>query len=328
MPTAEITPQTTPVIVIAGPTASGKSGLALALAERLDGIIINADPMQVYREIPILAAAPSAEDCAKVPHRLYGIYDAATRGNVVDWLELCKKEIADTRKQQKTPIVVGGTGMYLEALIKGVTPVPETPAAVRKQIAAIEQEQGLAALYELVAQHDPQTANRLSQNDTTRIRRATEIWLHTGKPLSYWHTVPLINTFSPHEFFCIRIKPPRDILDSRIRLRFDLMMQQGALNEAKVLITRNLPDLLPAMRALGVQELKAFINGACTLEEAVEQAKLHSRQYAKRQETWFNNRFEPDACLNGCFCKDSADAKIFVNETVDNLKKRYKILAK
>ena len=198
--------QTSEIIVIAGPTASGKSGLALALAERLDGVVINADSMQVYRDIPILAAAPSASDCSRVPHRLYGIYDASVHGNVVDWLELCKAEIAAARARNKTPVIVGGTGMYIEALTEGVTPIPETPGAIRSQIA-------------------------LLQKDATRLRRAAEIWLHTGKPLSYWHTVPLIKNFAPQDFFRIYIKPPRDILDARARIRFDLMMQQGALKE-------------------------------------------------------------------------------------------------
>ena len=373
--------QTSEIIVIAGPTASGKSGLALALAERLDGVVINADSMQVYRDIPILAAAPSASDCSRVPHRLYGIYDASVHGNVVDWLELCKAEIATARARNKTPVIVGGTGMYIEALTEGVTPIPETPGAIRSQIALLQKEQGLAAVYDLVAKNDPETAARLSPNDATRLRRAAEIWLHTGKPLSYWHTVPLIKNFAPQDFFRIYIKPPRDILDARARIRFDLMMQQGALKEVQELAARNLPDSLPAMRALGVQELKAFLNGQTSL------AKLHTRQYAKRQSTWFNNRFSPDLVFPGCFktsaptggfptndaesdkfasdsssgsnlelngsagnkpapgssagsnrfvaegithrfAADSSVSKNFVDEVVDNLKKRYKMLAK
>ena len=376
--------QTSEIIVIAGPTASGKSALALALAERLDGVVINADSMQVYRDIPILAAAPSASDCSRVPHRLYGIYDASVRGNVVDWLELCKAEIAAARARNKTPVIVGGTGMYIEALTEGVTPIPETPGAIRSQIALLQKEQGLAAVYDLVAKNDPETAARLSPNDATRLRRSAEIWLHTGKPLSYWHTVPLIKNFAPQDFFRIYIKPPRDILDARARIRFDLMMQQGALKEVQELAARN---SLPAMRALGVQELKAFLNGQTSLEEAVELAKLHTRQYAKRQSTWFNNRFSPDLVFPGCFktsaptggfptndaesdkfasdsssgsnlelngsagnkpapgssagsnrfvaegithrfAADSSVSKNFVDEVVDNLKKRYKMLAK
>ena len=379
--------QTSEIIVIAGPTASGKSGLALALAERLDGVVINADSMQVYRDIPILAAAPSASDCSRVPHRLYGIYDASVHGNVVDWLELCKAEIATARARNKTPVIVGGTGMYIEALTEGVTPIPETPGAIRSQIALLQKEQGLAAVYDLVAKNDPETAARLSPNDATRLRRAAEIWLHTGKPLSYWHTVPLIKNFAPQDFFRIYIKPPRDILDARARIRFDLMMQQGALKEVQELAARNLPDSLPAMRALGVQDVKAFLNGQTSLEEAVELAKLHTRQYAKRQSTWFNNRFSPDLVFPGCFktsaptggfptndaesdkfasdsssgsnlelngsagnkpapgssagsnrfvaegithrfAADSSVSKNFVDEVVDNLKKRYKMLAK
>ena len=277
--------------------------------------------------------------------------------------------------------------MYIEALTEGVTPIPETPGAIRSQIALLQKEQGLAAVYDLVAKNDPETAARLSPNDATRLRRAAEIWLHTGKPLSYWHTVPLIKNFAPQDFFRIYIKPPRDILDARARIRFDLMMQQGALKEVQELAARNLPDSLPAMRALGVQELKAFLNGQTSLEEAVELAKLHTRQYAKRQSTWFNNRFSPELVFPDCFetsaptgrfptndaesdkfasnsssgsnlelnssagnkpapgssagsnrfaaegithrfAADSSVSKNFVDEVVDNLKKRYKMLAK
>ena len=376
-----------PLVILAGPTAVGKTDLSIQLAKRIGGAIISADSMQVYRDIPILAAAPSASDCSRVPHRLYGIYDASVHGNVVDWLELCKAEIATARARNKTPVIVGGTGMYIEALTEGVTPIPETPGAIRSQIALLQKEQGLAAVYDLVAKNDPETAARLSPNDATRLRRAAEIWLHTGKPLSYWHTVPLIKNFAPQDFFRIYIKPPRDILDARARIRFDLMMQQGALKEVQELAARNLPDSLPAMRALGVQELKAFLNGQTSLEEAVELAKLHTRQYAKRQSTWFNNRFSPDLVFPGCFktsaptggfptndaesdkfasdsssgsnlelngsagnkpapgssagsnrfvaegithrfAADSSVSKNFVDEVVDNLKKRYKMLAK
>ena len=388
--------QTSEIIVIAGPTASGKSGLALALAERLDGVVINADSMQVYRDIPILAAAPSASACSRVPHRLYGIYDASVHGNVVDWLELCKAEIAAARARNKTPVIVGGTGMYIEALTEGVTPIPETPGAIRSQIALLQKEQGLAAVYDLVAKNDPETAARLSPNDATRLRRAAAIWYSPAsrvpaRVLPHGCSPRLcrnaVQNFAPQDFFRIYIKPPRDILDARARIRFDLMMQQGALKEVQELAARNLPDSLPAMRALGVQELKAFLNGQTSLEEAVELAKLHTRQYAKRQSTWFNNRFSPDLVFPGCFktsaptggfptndaesdkfasdsssgsnlelngsagnkpapgssagsnrfvaegithrfAADSSVSKNFVDEVVDNLKKRYKMLAK
>lgn len=312
--------QTPEIIVIAGPTASGKSALAMALAEELDGVVINADSMQVYRDIPILAAAPSAEDTARAPHRLYGIYDASYHGNVVDWLNLCKQEIETARTQNKTPIIVGGTGLYIESLTKGVTPIPETPVEIRNQVEEMLQNSGLESLYQKLQQIDAETAARLSENDTTRIRRAMEIWLHTGKNLSYWHSLPLKTVFSPEEFTLAYINVPREILDARGRTRFDAMMKAGALEEAEKLVSRNLPDSLPAMRALGVQELKAYIQGRCPLSEAIENAKLHTRQYAKRQCTWFNNRYKPDVCFN----TETDTEKKFV----DDIKKAHKYLAK
>lgn len=312
--------QTTPIIVIAGATASGKSSLALTLAEELDGVVINADSMQVYKDIPILAAAPSAEDTTRAPHKLYGIYDASYRGNVVEWLDLCKQEIITARTQGKTPIVVGGTGLYIESLTKGVTPIPETSADIRKEVDNMLKNDGLEKLYATLQQIDPATAERLSKNDTTRIRRAIEIWLDTGKNLTYWHALPLKTTFAPEEFIKCYIRVPREVLDARGRTRFDTMLKLGALEEVKQLVQRHLPDSLPAMRALGVQDLKAYINGCCTLDEAVENAKLHTRQYAKRQCTWFNNRYKPDFCFNV--------GEDIEKNFVDDIKKAHKYLAK
>jgi tRNA dimethylallyltransferase len=292
------------IIVVAGPTASGKSNLALALAESQNGVVINADSMQVYKDIPILAAAPTAKDTARAPHRLYGIYDASVHSNVVEWLKLCEAEIKQTLEHNQTPIVTGGTGMYIEALVKGVTPIPETPAAIKHQIGQMLKTDGLEAMYRLLNEKDPETAARLSENDTTRIRRALEILYHTGKGLSYWYTVPLIAKFAPEDFVTVYLNTPRDILDIRARIRFDKMMEMGALAEAEKLIARNLPDSLPAMRALGVQEFKSFFKNECLLPEAIELAKLHTRQYAKRQTTWFNNRFQADFRFCDCFSED------------------------
>jgi len=292
------------IIIIAGPTASGKSGLAIQLAERLNGVVINADSMQVYKDIPILAAAPTNEDIKRVPHKLYGIYDASVRGNMVEWANRAADEINLARQKKLTPIVVGGTGMYIETLEKGLTPIPETPEEIRSSIRKKEKEIGLEGLYEELKQIDKDTASRLSPNDTTRIRRALEVWYHTKKNMTYWQQVPLKRFFEPAELTKIYINPPREALDIRARIRFDMMMKNGALKEVENLIERNLSDSLPAMRALGVQELKAYITKKCLLNEAIELAKLHTRQYAKRQCTWFNNRFAADFCYKLCYNED------------------------
>ncbi len=317
-----------PIIIIAGPTASGKSGLGIELAKRLNGVILNADSMQVYKEIPILAATPNSEEQAQVPHKLYGIYNASNRGNVMDWLTLCRQEIDTARLQNQTPIIVGGTGMYLDGLINGLSPIPETPQAIRDKVDKILHEQGLSHLYEIIQTTDPQTAQKLSPNDNTRIRRAVEIWLDTHKPLSYWHNIPSKPFYPAQEFFKIYIKPPRSELDKRARIRFDKMMEAGALEEVKKLLPLHLSDSLPAMRALGVQELKAYLENHITLEEAIELGKLHTRQYAKRQSTWFNNRFNADSVYEECFGANQKKDDFFVDELVDKLQKRYKILAK
>lgn len=295
---------TSKIIVIAGPTASGKSGLALTLAQELNGIVINADSMQVYKDIPILAAAPSVQDSTLAPHKLYGIYDASVHGNMMDWLNLCRQEITNAHSQNKIPIVVGGTGLYIETLQKGASPIPETPAEIRKKVAKRLKEEGLPALYQELQQVDKETAERLSANDTTRIRRALEVWYHTQKNMTYWQSVPLKQFYTFDEFISIYINPPRSELDERCRLRFDKMVELGAVDEAKKLLARHLPDSLPALHALGVQEFSEYLNGKCNLEEAIEQAKLHTRQYAKRQSTWFNNRFKADFCYKNCYTKD------------------------
>ncbi len=307
--------QTSKIIVIAGPTASGKSGLALDLAEATNGVVINADSMQVYKDIPILAASPSQSDLKRAPHELYGIYNASYKGNVVEWLNLCQEKINQARNNNQTPVIVGGTGLYIESLTKGVTPIPETKDEVRKIVDEMLKKDGLESLYEYLRKIDQDTYNRLSPNDTTRIKRAVEIYLDTSKNLSYWHSIPLKKIYNETEFVLVYLKPPRDALDIRSRIRFDIMMQQGALDEVRQLLSQNLPDELPAMRALGIQELKLYLQNKCLLNEAIELAKLHTRQYAKRQTTWFNNRFSPDFCLKACYDND----KFFVDDIKKDL---------
>ena len=186
--------------------------------------------------------------------------------------------------------------MYIETIEKGVTPIPDTPPEVKKEIAAMEKELGLARLYAILREKDPATAEHLSKNDTTRIKRALEVYTHTKKGMSYWQTVPLKQYFSKEELSRIYIKPPRELLDVRARMRFDIMLNQGAVQEVENLLKKKLPDSLPAMRALGVQEIKSYLNGNCSLEDASELAKLHT--------TWFNNRFSPDFIYDSCYEED------------------------
>lgn len=289
------------VVIVAGPTASGKSSLAIDVALNCNGVVVNADSMQIYKDTPILAACPSVEDKAKVEHRLYEIYDAKVNGTVVDWLNLAEAEIRKIWAEDKLPVVVGGTGLYLDNLINGTTPIPEADENIRKKVRNLCSEIGVNELHKKLAEVDPKSAQRLSPNDTTRVTRAYEVYLQTGMPLSVWHEKPMIKKLPDARFLVVKICPEAKELDERCYLRFDNMLQQGALAEVVKLAEKNLPENLPAMKALGVPELMKFVRGECSLEEAVNLGKLHTRQYAKRQRTWFAHKLNADICLQECY---------------------------
>ena len=289
------------VIVVAGPTASGKSGLALDLAAALNGEVVNADSMQVYKDMPIITACPGREDRAKVPHHLYEIYDPSVNGTVVDWLERAVFKIREIWARGGLPIAVGGTGMYIDNLINGTTPIPEADAAIRREVRLMQQREGTPALHEKLGKADAETAARLSPNDTTRVTRAYEVWMQTGLPLSEWHKKPMVKKIPEARFKVVKICPQTVELDARCYRRFDEMVQAGAEDEVRRLLSRNLPENLPAMKALGVPEIGAYVRGECSLSEAVELGKLHTRQYAKRQRTWFANKLRADLRLDECY---------------------------
>ncbi|MDO5385713.1 MAG: tRNA (adenosine(37)-N6)-dimethylallyltransferase MiaA [Pseudomonadota bacterium] len=289
------------VIVIAGPTASGKSQLAIDAALAVGGVVVNADSMQVYRNTPIISACPSAEDKALVAHRLYEIWDAEKNGSVVDWLNLAVAEIKNIWRDGKIPVVVGGTGLYLDNLINGTTPIPETSPEVRDKVKKMLEDNGVRRLHDMLAEFDPPSAAKLNPNDTTRVRRALEVYFDTGKALSAWHKLPMIKKLPDAAFWIVKIVPMAEELDGRCFRRFDQMISGGAPDEAAALSARHLDRRLPAMRALGVPELMDYAEGKTTLEEAVMLGKLHTRQYAKRQRTWFNNKLKADLVLNQCY---------------------------
>lgn len=292
------------IIVIAGPTASGKSALAIDVAKSVNGVVINCDSMQVYKYMPIISACPSPEETVQVPHRLFEIYEPDYRGNVVDWLNLAVAEIKDVWSQNKVPVVVGGTGLYIDNLINGTTPIPETKAPVRQKVADILREKGSAGVFELLQQADPETAARLNINDTTRVCRAYEVWLDTGIKLSQWHQKPMLKKLQDATFFIIKLCPNTPELDKRCYQRLDKMIAEGALTEVQHMLEKGLSPDLPAMKALGVPELAAYLQGQCSLPEAVEAAKLHTRQFAKRQRTWFKNKLSAHLELPMCYQGD------------------------
>ena len=301
------------VIVIAGPTASGKSQLAIDVAKAVDGVVINADSQQVYNCTPLLSACPDDRDKKIVPHRLYEIWGIEKNGSVVEWLNLAAEEIRKAWEEGKMPVVVGGTGLYIDNLINGTTPIPETKPEVRRKVMKMLEEDGVQVLHAKLAEVDAEAAARLNRNDTTRVRRAYEVWLDTGKTLSEWHRLPMKKVLPDAEFTVVKILPPQEELDERCFCRFDKMMEAGALEEAESIYAKKYNDKLPAMRALGVPELLAYLKGQCSKREAVEKAKLHSRQYAKRQRTWFANKLAARIILDHCYDGDVSVVKKIVN---------------
>lgn len=275
------------MVVIAGPTASGKSALALAVAAAIPSTIINADASQVYRDIPILSAAPSAEERARAPHRLFGTWDGAQACSAAEWAAHAKQVVVAAQGAGHVPILVGGTGLYLRTLLYGIAPVPDIAAEVREAVRALPVAQAYAALL----QEDAQAAAKLHPHDTTRILRALEVVRSTGKPLHIWQTERVGGIAADYALHPLLLLPPRAWLYERIDTRFKAMLAAGALGEVEQLAARKLSPALPVMRAIGVRELADSLAGKSTLEAACAQAQLATRQYAKRQYTWFRHQF-------------------------------------
>jgi tRNA dimethylallyltransferase len=274
-------------LMVAGPTASGKSTLALALAEHLRGTIINADAMQVYRELRILTARPSDEDEARVPHRLYGLRPAVEPSSVAWWRNAALAEMAAAHTAGRLPILTGGSGLYFASLTEGLAEIPEPGLAARAEARALLQEIGPAALHARLASADPATAVRLRPTDSQRIARAWEVWLGTGTGLAAWQTQA--RPHAPWKFAAILIDPSRAELRTAIAVRLNAMLRDGALDEVRTLLALQLDPALPAMRAHGVPELSAHLRGETTLEEARQRIELVTGQYTKRQATWFRH---------------------------------------
>ena len=279
---------TADVVVLAGPTASGKSALALDLAERFAGVVVNADAMQVYREMSVLTARPDAVAEARAPHRLYGVVSATAACSVGRWRAWAVAEIRAVQAGGGLPIVVGGTGLYLRALTEGLAPVPPVPAAIRAGVRARLEAIGPAALHAELGARDPAMAARLRPSDSQRLARATEVLEATGRSLADWQA-----DVAPREAFrvlTLLLAPPRATLHAACDTRFRAMVASGALDEARAVRTLRLDPELPAARALGLRELIRHLEGEIGLEEAIGLAQVATRQYAKRQMTWFRNQ--------------------------------------
>ncbi|MEJ5143019.1 tRNA (adenosine(37)-N6)-dimethylallyltransferase MiaA [Gluconobacter albidus] len=282
-------PKTTKTaIIVAGPTCSGKSALALDLARRFDGTVINADSMQVYRDLRILTARPDDADEAAVPHRLYGVLDAAVPGSVAWWRSEALREMDEAWAVGRLPVLCGGTGMYLRALTDGLVEVPDPGDAARTEARGLAEEIGPEVLHGRLMQVDPETASGLRPNDTQRISRAWEVWTGTGRGLAWWRSQPGLPPASCR-FVSVQLDPEREGLRRAIDSRFGLMLEAGALEEVSRLLERGLDPVLPAMRAHGVPELAAVLRGEETLEEARKSAVLAIGRYTRRQATWFRH---------------------------------------
>ena len=276
-------------VLIAGPTASGKSALAIELAQRWNGVVINADSMQLYRELSIITARPSAEDEATVPHRLYGVLPSAEPFSTGDWLRLIAGELERSWEEESLPILVGGTGLYFKALTEGFAELPEIDPQVREASRALASEGGVEAVRSALLPLDRQAADSLQ--DLQRLTRALEVVRSTGKTLADWQieaqAAPLLKAED-----CLRLvlAPPRPWLHERIARRASLMLQRKGMGEVESLLELGLPSSLPAMRAIGVKEISELLRGSINAEEAERRLTVATRQYAKRQETWFRNQ--------------------------------------
>lgn len=284
--------------VIIGPTASGKSALAVARAECDGGIIINADAMQCYDALPILTAQPDASDHARAPHRLYGTLDAAARMTAADWVHMAKQEIENALTQGRTPYLVGGTGLYIKALMEGLSPIPDIPEAVRASVRARIETEGLESVYADLAARDPVMAERLKAGDTQRILRAMEVLESTGKSLAYWQSIPLEGPPADWRFHVVQLRPAREQLEAKIRARLQVMLASGVMDEVSALSGRIDAGEVPADAfvtvAHGFRHFRAVMKGTMSAADAFEATAIETRQYTKRQRTWLRHQIRAD----------------------------------
>jgi len=278
-------------VLIAGPTASGKSALALSVAKRTGGAIVNADSMQVYRELRILSARPDPDEEARAPHRLYGHVSIREAYSVARWLEEVAVVLEELRAEGRLPILVGGTGLYFTTLTEGLSQVPEIPDAIREHWRSRGREEGGEALHAILAERDSVMAERLRPSDPQRIVRALEVMEATGRSLAEWQAETGPALLPAADCRRIVLAPERPHLRERIADRFDAMIAAGALDEARAIAAMDVDPSLPAMKAIGLPPMIAHALGLVTLENARERAVADTARYAKRQETWFRNRF-------------------------------------
>jgi tRNA dimethylallyltransferase len=279
----------TRIWLIAGPTASGKSALALRLAQQLGGELVNADSMQLYADLAVLTARPPREEMLLAPHHLYGVADAADGWSVGRWLEATRAVLADIARWRRTPIVVGGTGLYFNALTRGLADVPSVPRAVSERLAEEYERTGELALRPRLARLDPEAAARIARGDRQRLIRALAVAEATGRPLSAWQA-DTEAVLAPDDWRGVVLAPPREALYAACDARLAMMFETGAIEEVRALAARGLDPALPAMKAVGVREVIAHLEGRLSRDDALARSQQETRRYAKRQLTWFRNQ--------------------------------------
>ncbi|MDR3326209.1 MAG: tRNA (adenosine(37)-N6)-dimethylallyltransferase MiaA [Rhodospirillaceae bacterium] len=299
------------VVIVAGPTASGKSTLAIAIAEAFNGVVINADSMQIYDALPILTSRPSIDDENRTPHRLYGILSPLEICSAGRWSKLVVSTCKDEWCEDRLPIIVGGTGLYLSALIKGLSPIPDIPSDIRKSTRDRFRELGNVVFHSELAKFDPQMATKLHPSDSQRLIRAWDVLMATGRSLAQWQTelpvIPLSARFLIFVFF-----PQRDWLYSNCDYRLKTMIKNGVLREVQIFLDLNLNSDLPILRALGVEQFREHLNGKISLNDAITATQQATHQYIKRQITWFNNQLVADYIIDTQSSKSLEDV-IFPN---------------
>jgi tRNA dimethylallyltransferase len=278
----------------------------MGLADEFDGTVINADSMQVYKELRILSARPSEADERRIPHRLYGTLPASQPCSVGHWRDMAAQEVASVHAAGRLPVVTGGTGMYIRALMQGLASIPPVPPAIRHEVQDFYDKQGRALALQALADVDPETAARLSFGDRQRVIRALEVQRATDRPLSHWLAEGNQGVLTNVKFQALVLQPSREALYGQIDERFVRMLDQGALDEVHTLLALRLDPKLPAMKAVGVRELAAYLDGKTSLVDATTEAQQASRNYAKRQLTWFRNQI-PEA---ESICAQYSESKI------------------
>ena len=297
-----------PILIICGPTASGKSALALDVARQFNGLIINADSMQIYRQLRILTSRPTTIEETQIPHRLFGIADLNDVFSAGRWRDLAVREIEQAHIDGILPIICGGTGLYIKALMEGLSYIPPIPDKLREQIRLKIHKFGNGSAYRELMQRDPKTAARLNPGDTQRIARALEVIEASGRSISEWQQIDAKRVSNDWQFWIILLAPERKELNSCIEIRFLKMLELGALDE--VASIKDFSGDLPLLKAIGVNELQNYLNGNLRLSEAIEQVQTATRKLAKRQTTWFKNQIVADLTINSQYSERFRD-KIF-----------------